>query len=167
MPSGYDAEPCLALALLLQMSEDVHTGGVPPEEKGLVPLLRFIHETERFLGDFLVNRFHALNVKRARGLDLLRAIRVRRAVNHATSAEFLLHFRILEVVGILRLLLRVEVVERAEELVEPVGGGQRLVGVAQVVLAELRGDVALVLEQLGDGHVARLQALPSRRAGRP
>ena len=56
--------------------------------------------------------------------------------------------RILEVVRVLGLLLGVEVVERAEEFVEAVRGGQRLVGVAQVVLAELRGRVALCLEEL-------------------
>ena len=67
--------------------------------------------------------------------------------------------RILEVVLVLELFLGVEVVERPEELVESVRGRQRVVGVAQVVLAELRGHVALVLEQLGDRHVTRLQAL--------
>jgi hypothetical protein len=42
----------------------------------------------------------------------------------------------------LRLLLGVEVVEVAEELVEAVHGRQELVAVAQVVLAELAGGVA-------------------------
>ena len=65
----------------------------------------------------------------------------------------------------LRLLLGVEVVERAEELVEAVRRGQMFVAVAEMVLAELAGDVALRLEQLGDGHVARLQAfLRARQA---
>ena len=73
------------------------------------------------------------------------------------------HLGIFEVVLVLELLLRVEVVERAEELVEPVRGRQRLVRVAQVVLAELRGHVALLLEQFGDRHVTRLQ--PFLRAG--
>ena len=54
-------------------------------------------------------------------------------------------------------------VERAVELVEPVDGGQVFIAVAEVVLAELAGGVALGLEQLGDGHVAVLEAL--RRAG--
>jgi hypothetical protein len=40
---------------------------------------------------------------------------------------------------VLRLLLGVEVVQVAEELVEAVVGGQVLVAVAQVVLAELAG----------------------------
>ena len=50
-------------------------------------------------------------------------------------------------------------VERAVELIEPVEGGQVLIPVAQMVFAELAGGVALGLEQLGDGHVAGLEAL--------
>ena len=118
---------------------------------------------QRGLGDFLVNRLHALDAERARALDLLRAVRVSPGVDHAASPEFLDQRRILEIVGVLGLLLRVEVIERAEELVEAVRGGQRLVGVAEVVLAELRGHVALRLEQLGDRDVARLE--PFLRAG--
>ncbi len=88
---------------------------------------------------------------------LLGAVRVGPGVDHTARAVFLLQRRILEVVRIFRLLFRVEVVERAEELVKPVRGRQGLVGVAQVVLAELRGHVALRLEQLGDRDVACLQ----------
>ena len=51
------------------------------------------------------------------------------------------------VVVLLGLLLGVEVVEVAEELVEAVVGGQELVAVAEVVLAELAGRVALLLER--------------------
>ena len=65
---------------------------------------------------------------------------------------------VLRLVGPLRLLLGVEVVEVAEELVEAVLGRQILVAVAEVVLAELTGRVAERLERLGDGDVAVLQA---------
>ena len=65
----------------------------------------------------------------------------------------------------LRLLLGVEVVEVAEELVEAVHGRQELVHVAEVVLAELPGRVAERLEQLGDRRVLGLQA--DVRAGHP
>ena len=53
----------------------------------------------------------------------------------------------------LGLLLGVEVVEVAEELVEAVRGRQELVTVAEVVLAELAGGVALRLEGGRDGRV--------------
>ena len=104
------------------MGKDVHSRGVPPEEEGLVLVLGLFHEAQRFLGDFLVDGLHALHREWAGALDLLRAVRLRPAVKHTASAEFLLHFRIFEVIGILRLFLRVEVVERAKELVEAMGG---------------------------------------------
>ena len=92
-----------------------------------------------------------------------RAVRIGPAVEHAAGLVLLDQRGILEVVLVLELFLGVEVVERAEELVEPVRGRQRLVRVAQVVLAELRGHVALLLEQFGDRHVTCLQ--PFLRAG--
>ena len=63
-----------------------------------------------------------------------------------------------QVVHILRFLFGIQVIEIAEELVEAMDGGQVLVLVAQVVLAELAGGVAQRLEQFGDGGVLGLQA---------
>ena len=79
-------------------------------------------------------------------------------MQHAARAEMLLELRVLRVVGVLRLLLGVEVVEVAEELVEAVHRRQVLVLVAEVVLAELAGLVAERLEELGDGRIFGLQA---------
>ena len=76
--------------------------------------------------------------------------------------KFFLNSGVLRVVGVLRLFLGVEVVEVAEELVEAVVRRQHLVAVAEMVLAELAGHVALRLEQAGDGRVLDLHAL--RRA---
>ena len=73
-------------------------------------------------------------------------------------AEFLPEFRVLGIVGQFGFLLGVEVIQVAEELVEAVHGGQMLVAVAEVVLAELAGGVALRLQCGGDGRVLRLQA---------
>ena len=108
---------------------------------------------------------HARLVERARVLDLLlahpaetrilgRVVLVgREGVQHAARAEFGFERGILRVVGVLRLLLGVEVVEIAEEFVEPVDRRQELVAVAQVVLAELAGHVVVRLEQVGQGRV--------------
>ena len=63
------------------------------------------------------------------------------------------------IVGVLRLLLGVEVVEVAEELLEAVVGRQHLVAVAEMVLAELAGGVAERAQQPGDGRVLDLHAL--------
>ena len=73
-----------------------------------------------------------------------------------------LSFKRLRVVGVARVLHRVEVVEVAEELVEAVDRRQELVEVAQVVLAELAGRVAHRLQRRGDGR--RLGRHADRRA---
>ena len=74
-----------------------------------------------------------------------------------------MNFGILRIVHVLRLLLRVQVVEVAEELVEPVDGGEHVVAVAEVVLAELAGGVAERLEQIGERRVFLLQPLGRAR----
>ena len=81
----------------------------------------------------------------------------------AARAEVLLEVGAFRVVGVLRFFLGIKVVEISEELVETVGGRQHFVAVAEVVLAELAGHVALGLEQGGDGRVFLLHAF--RRAG--
>jgi hypothetical protein len=67
------------------------------------------------------------------------------------------------VVGLLGLLLGVQVIEVAVELVEAVEGREVLVAVAQVVLAVLGGHVALRLEQLGERRIFGLDALLGAR----
>ncbi|MND01152.1 hypothetical protein D3C83_200290 [compost metagenome] len=63
-------------------------------------------------------------------------------MEHAAGPELLLELRILRIVRVLRFLLGVQVVQVAEELVEAVGGREELILVAEVILAELSGDVA-------------------------
>ena len=72
-------------------------------------------------------------------------------MDDAARTEVLAELGILRIVVHLRLFLGVQVIEVAEELVEAVVGGQHVVQVAQVVLAELPGGVALLLEQRRDG----------------
>ena len=108
----------------------------------------------------VIDRLHPFLGQRAGVLDLA----VGERLDHAARAEA---FRGKSAVGethvagivlVLRFLLGIEVVEVAEELVEAVVGRQVLVAVAEVVLAELAGGVALVLEQPGDGRVLDLHA---------
>src|SRR5262245_37482994 len=47
-------------------------------------------------------------------------------------------------------------VEATEVLIETVRGGQVLVAIAKMIFAELAGGIAFVLEERGDGGVARL-----------
>ena len=146
----------------------------PAEERlarGVLPL----HEVDRRGGGLVVDRFHPLLGQRAGVLDgLLADLAEARvdggvvlvgglALQHAARAELGLVRRVLRIVGQLRLFLGVQVVEVAEELVEAVHGRQRFVAVADVVLAELAGGVAEVLEQPADGGVELAHA--HRRAG--
>ena len=71
-------------------------------------------------------------------------------MDNPAGPVFLAERRILRIVGQLRLLLSVEVVEIAVELVEAVIGRQELVLVAKMVLAELPGRVTERLQHLGD-----------------
>ena len=66
--------------------------------------------------------------------------------------------QILRIVGMRRIFHRVEVIEVAEELVEAVDGGQELIEIAQMVLAELAGGVALRFERGGNGAGFRRDA---------
>ena len=118
-----------------------------------------LHELQRLGGDLLVDRLHALLRQRAGVRDLPAG----KAVDDAARTKLLLERRILEVVRALRLLFGVQVIEVAEELVEPVIGRQHLVTIAKVVLAELARRVALRAQQGGNRRVFGLHAL--RRAG--
>jgi hypothetical protein len=87
------------------------------------------------LADLAEARIHR-RVVRGRGL----------AVQHAARAEIgeeVREFRRLRVVRQFRFFGGVQMVERAVELIEPVDGGQEFIPVAQMVLAELAGGVAL------------------------
>ena len=91
-------------------------------------------------GHLVVDRLHALLRERARVLDLLPALAIGPAVEHAARSEPLLESRVLRVVRVLGLFLGIEVVEVAEELVKAVLRGQELVLVSQMVLAEMPDD---------------------------
>ncbi len=163
----------LAEALRLGVSPPVHVGRVDPAEERLAGRVLPLHEVAGSRDEIVVAGFHALAGQRTRILDLLladpaparllrRVVHVGRpAVQHAARSVGRLEFRELlrvRIVAVLGLFLRVEVIEVAEELVEPVHRRQVLVHVAEVVLAELAGRVSLHLQQFGNRRVLRLQA---------
>src|SRR5262249_45612438 len=131
---------------------------VPPYEERLAVLVGLVDELKSRRRELLVDGFHALGVQRSRVLDLLRAVGIRPAVKHAARAELLFELRVLRIVGILRLLFGVQVIEVAEEFVEAVRRRQELVAIAEVILAELPGGVSQRLQDLGDGRIFGLQA---------
>ena len=161
------ALPALALVLLGAVRPEMHGRGVVPEEERLVGLVRLVDEAQRVLRDLVVDGLHALLGQRPGVLDLLPALAVGPAMQHAPRPELLLELRILRIVGILGLLFGVEVIEVAEEFVEAVHRRQEFVLVAEMVLAELAGGVAQRLEQFGDRRVFRAADRRRRPASRP
>ena len=107
----------------------------------------------RFLVSGPVSSIFCLPTRPKRGSSVGSSVSVATHLQHAARAELRAELGILRVVRILRLVLGVEVIEIAEELVEAVDGRQELVAVAEMVLAELAGGVALRLEQLGERRV--------------
>ena len=77
-------------------------------------------------------------------------------MEHAAGAIVLLEIGEIVGVGIIpqfRFLLGVQMIKIAEEFIEALVGGQVLIAVAEMVLAELAGAVAEGLEQAGDGGI--------------
>ncbi|MNV12344.1 hypothetical protein D3C71_1029420 [compost metagenome] len=145
----------LALHRIAHVGEQMHACGVHPDEERFVRLGLLLDERLRRRRSFIVDGFHALGGQRTGVFDLA----VGEAVDHTARGVGLDELGIVFwPVRTLRLFFGVEVVQVAEELVETVVGRQVFILVAQVVLAELAGGVALGLEGLGDGDVTLLQA---------
>ena len=77
------------------------------------------------------------------------------ALEHAARPEALAEVRVLRIVGILRLLFSIEVIEVAEEFIEAMHGRQMFVSVAQMIFAELAGGIAECLHDIGHGRIER------------
>ena len=100
-----------------------------------------------------------------RGITVASSLSVAQRVDHVARADLVQ--QLLRVAGVRGVFHRVEVIQVAEELVEAVDGGQELVEVAEVVLAELARGVAQVLERGGDRAGLARAARSWHRPGRP
>ena len=89
----------------------------------------------------------------------------RRAAQDAPRPETHLELGVFWIVWMFRLVLGIQVIEVAEELVEAMDRWQKLIPVAEMILAELSCDVALRLEQLRERGV--LSDSPSFAPGKP
>ena len=153
-------------ALRLGVGPEVHVSGVKPDEERCLSVVLALDEVDCGVAELLIAGLHPLLRQRAGVLDPLGAVAVRVGVQDASGTELLAELRVLRVVDVLRLFLGVEVIQVAEELVEAVRGGQELVTVTEVVLAELPGGVALRLERSRWSGL-RPASRASRRADRP
>src|SRR6185369_5992122 len=169
------AETAAALIFGPHMGVEMHAGAVPPAEERLVALNLPLDEVDRRIGCVVVDGLHSLLGERTGILDgLLPDLAEARidgrilplggfALEDAARAELRLERRILRIVSMLRLLLRIEVIEIAEKLIEPVHCRQEFVAVAEMILAELPGGIAEGLQRLGNSDVLGAQA--ERRTG--
>ena len=147
------------------MREGVHTCRIEPDEERFVGAGLPLNEVDRGGAGLVVDGFHALFGQCARILDGLLAdpaetwilsgvVAVRRlAPQHAARTEPGPELRVLGIIGMLRLLLGVEVIEIAEELVEAVHGRQECIAVSEMIFTELAGGVAERFQSLGDRDV--------------
>ena len=150
--------PALALVLLGAVGPEVHGRGIVPHEERLPVPVSPVDELEGTVGHLVVDGLHALLREGAGVLDRLAALSVRQGVEDSPGPVPLPEGRVLWIIRVLGLLLGVQVVQVAEELVEPVHGRQELVLVPEVVLPELARGVPQRFQQLRDGRVLRLEA---------
>ena len=108
----------------------MHCGRIVPEEEWLLRLGLLLHPGQRPRSDFLVDGFHALFGQRTGVRNRLPAHAVSQTVEHAARSKLLLEFRILGIVRQFRFFLGVEVIEIAEEFVEPVDSRQIFIAIA-------------------------------------
>ena len=162
----------LATDLVADLGVGVHPRRVVPHEERLVVVDRLLDEGGRDVEALLVERLDPLDVQRAGVLEPLladlappRLDRLVVLVGRPRVDDVARPVRVVEVrelvrrrpVRVLRVLVGVEVVEHAEELVEAVHRRHVLVQVAEVVLTELRRGVALLLEQRRDRRILGAQ----------
>ena len=147
------------LLFFRRMGPEMHSSRVEPDEKGFVVLGGALNKLLRTVEKLEIDRLHAFFIERA-GIG---HATVGKAVHNPSGSKALTKGGVLGVVRILRLLLGIQVVEVAEELVKPVLGGQKLIAVTEMVLAKLPRGIALFFEERGEGHILRPDAQISAR----
>src|SRR5689334_20473605 len=167
---GAAGEAGLVPMSLAHMRAVMHACGVEPAKERYVRPRLTLHELDRGPRGLVVHGLHSLPGERAGVLDRLFPdasparllgwiVSIRRlAAQDPARIVCLPECRIAGIGAHFRLLLGIEVIEVAEELVEAMHRWQELVSVAEVVFAELSGGVSERLEQFGEGCVPRLQA---------
>src|SRR6266699_5083722 len=110
----------------------MHAGGIEIAEPRRIGPVLAVDEVERSVEELLVHRLHARGVERAGVFDGLLAYPAvgringwivaiaRLALENSARPELRAETLVLRVIGVLRLFLRIKVVEVAEEFVEAV-----------------------------------------------
>ena len=154
----------------------MHACTVEPAEERLAGGLLSFHEVDGCGRGLVVDGFHPLLGQRPGIFDGLLADLAEAWIDRGIVAISRLAFQdaartelgkvawVLWIVRQFRLFLGIEVVEIAEELIEAIHRGQRRVSITDMVLAELPGGVAKVLEQAANRGIKLAHA--HRRAGK-
>src|SRR5882724_4242990 len=135
------------------MRYDVHARRVKPTEERLVVRLRLLDERQGEVANLIIDGLHPFWIKRTGIFDLLftdlaparhHSGVVRGCSPGVDHVAWPNHVQqILRIVRMRRVFHRVEVIKISEELVEAVDGRQELIQIAEMVLAELAGSIAL------------------------
>ncbi len=113
--------PGLTADVVCDVGPEVHTGRVEPHEERRLAVRGGADEPLRGFDDLVVDRLHPLLGQRAGVLDPT----ISEAVDHPTGTEPLAEVRVphrVRIIGVLGLLLGIEVIQIAEELIETVIG---------------------------------------------
>ena len=127
----------------------MHAGGIEVGEPRLIGSLLPVDEVERGTEKLFVHGLHAFRREWSGIFDFPAS----RGFDHAAWSETLAKLRVLWVVRIFGFFLGIEMVEVAKELIKAVRSWQKLVFVAEVVLAELTCGIAKRLENFCDTRV--------------
>ena len=152
MPSAYSVRAVNPGGLAVvspDVGPEVHACAVEPAKERLAGLDLTLDEIQGGSRRLVVDGFHALPRQRPGVLDLP----VGGGLDDPSRSELLAKFGVSGVVAVLWLLFGVQVIQVAEELVEPVITGQELVLVPKMILPELAGRIPEWFEQLGDRRV--------------
>src|SRR6185369_4397765 len=79
-------------------------------------------------------------------------------MQHATRSELLSEFRVFGIIGILRFLFRIQVIEISKEFVEAVHRRQKFIAVAEMVFAKLTGNVSKWFQNISNCRVFGLKS---------
>ena len=129
----------LAQALGFGMGAEMHVSKVDPNEHRFSGLGLFFDKFGGTSGGIIIDSLHALFGQRTGVLDLA----IGKAVNDAARSKFLAEFGVLRIIREFRFFFGIQMIEVAVELVETMIGRQEFILVAQVILAELAGGIAL------------------------
>ncbi len=142
--------------------------GFSQRKKGLLSAFALSRNLKARVADFVVHGLHPFGIERVprlryccfptlpqRGITVGSSTVGGPAVDHVARADFVQ--KLLRIAGVCWIFHRIQMIEIAEEFFEPMHSRQKLVFVAEVVLAELASSATHCLERRRDRRCFDLQ----------